>query len=125
MKRDAGTFIKTKEGIVNTFFFSSRRRHTRSLREWSSDVCSSDLNPAAASYGDWQLAQAYAATGDLQKSLEYGDKALAGSPHNLDILVSQAGVAQQAKNNVKLMEDRKSVVEGKNVNRGDGGSKGT
>src|SRR5690349_23188492 len=26
------------------FFFSSRRRHTRSLRDWSSDVCSSDLN---------------------------------------------------------------------------------
>src|SRR5215204_5880557 len=29
------------------FFFSSRRRHTRSLCDWSSDVCSSDL-PAAA-----------------------------------------------------------------------------
>src|SRR6266576_4861814 len=25
------------------FFFSGRRRHTRSLRDWSSDVCSSDL----------------------------------------------------------------------------------
>src|SRR5699024_11661661 len=28
------------------FFFSSRRRHTRSKRDWSSDVCSSDLDPA-------------------------------------------------------------------------------
>src|SRR3712207_8174634 len=27
------------------FFFSSRRRHTRYWRDWSSDVCSSDLNP--------------------------------------------------------------------------------
>src|SRR5262252_161473 len=27
------------------FFFSSRRRHTRSLCDWSSDVCSSDLRP--------------------------------------------------------------------------------
>src|SRR2546421_2003553 len=27
----------------STFFFSSRRRHTRSDRDWSSDVCSSDL----------------------------------------------------------------------------------
>src|SRR5437868_9626992 len=27
----------------NFFFFSSRRRHTRSKRDWSSDVCSSDL----------------------------------------------------------------------------------
>src|SRR5438034_6376177 len=29
------------------FFFSSRRRHTRSLCDWSSDVCSSDLLPHA------------------------------------------------------------------------------
>src|SRR5690349_22297679 len=28
---------------ASIFFFSSRRRHTRSLRDWSSDVCSSDL----------------------------------------------------------------------------------
>src|SRR5216683_5026732 len=28
------------------FFFSSRRRHTRSDRDWSSDVCSSDLADA-------------------------------------------------------------------------------
>src|SRR5690349_23572156 len=31
--------------ITLFFFFSSRRRHTRSLRDWSSDVCSSDLDP--------------------------------------------------------------------------------
>src|SRR5437899_10993997 len=30
--------------IVFFFFFSSRRRHTRCLSDWSSDVCSSDLN---------------------------------------------------------------------------------
>src|SRR3712207_9298725 len=30
------------------FFFSSRRRHTRYWRDWSSDVCSSDLGPADA-----------------------------------------------------------------------------
>src|SRR5699024_4968948 len=29
------------------FFFSSRRRHTRSKRDWSSDVCSSDLISSA------------------------------------------------------------------------------
>src|SRR5262245_65235112 len=28
---------------VSPFFFSSRRRHTRCLSDWSSDVCSSDL----------------------------------------------------------------------------------
>src|SRR5206468_5593846 len=31
------------------FFFSSRRRHTRSDRDWSSDVCSSDLTRRAHS----------------------------------------------------------------------------
>src|SRR5699024_11937205 len=30
------------------FFFSSRRRHTRSKRDWSSDVCSSDLSSLGA-----------------------------------------------------------------------------
>src|SRR5215475_6343212 len=29
--------------ILFFFFFSSRRRHTRFSRDWSSDVCSSDL----------------------------------------------------------------------------------
>src|SRR5437879_9261921 len=28
---------------MNLFFFSSRRRHTRYIGDWSSDVCSSDL----------------------------------------------------------------------------------
>ena len=61
-------------------------------------------NPAAVAYGNWQLSQAYQASGDIPKALDYGDKALAGSPHNLDILVSQASLAQQAKNNTKLMD---------------------
>src|SRR2546422_9154347 len=30
-------------GLLFFFFFSSRRRHTRCSRDWSSDVCSSDL----------------------------------------------------------------------------------
>src|SRR5439155_8494642 len=30
-------------GFKASFFFSSRRRHTRWPRDWSSDVCSSDL----------------------------------------------------------------------------------
>src|SRR5690606_39528977 len=33
--------------IGQFFFFSSRRRHTRFSRDWSSDVCSSDLSSAA------------------------------------------------------------------------------
>src|SRR5947209_20114803 len=33
------------------FFFSSRRRHTRYWRDWSSDVCSSDLGQEATLCG--------------------------------------------------------------------------
>src|SRR6478672_6516678 len=33
----------TVSGRTRRFFFSSRRRHTRSDRDWGSDVCSSDL----------------------------------------------------------------------------------
>src|SRR3989449_2210070 len=32
------------------FFFSSRRRHTRCSRDWSSDVCSSDLRGDITKY---------------------------------------------------------------------------
>src|SRR5256884_1399633 len=36
--------IKAKLDTALIFFFSSRRRHTRCSRDWSSDVCSSDLH---------------------------------------------------------------------------------
>lgn len=61
-------------------------------------------NPAAVAYGNWQLAQVYQTAGDLPKALEYGDKALAASPHNMDILMSQCNIAQQMKNPKKVME---------------------
>src|SRR5260221_7373331 len=50
--KEIGCFFETEvvlrhEGVSGVeacaFFFSSRRRHTRSLCDWSSDVCSSDL----------------------------------------------------------------------------------
>lgn len=61
-------------------------------------------NPAAVAYGNWQISQSYQNAGDLPKALEYGDKALAASPHNLDILVSQAGIAQQLKDDSKIID---------------------
>src|SRR5207249_1620322 len=41
-------FLVSVVFCVFFFFFSSRRRHTRSKRDWSSDVCSSDLGLAVA-----------------------------------------------------------------------------
>jgi tetratricopeptide (TPR) repeat protein len=61
-------------------------------------------NPAAVAYGNWQISQSYQSAGDLPKALEFGDKALAASPRNLDILVTQAGIAQQMKSDAKIME---------------------
>jgi len=61
-------------------------------------------NPAAVAYGNWQLSQAYDATGDTQKAIAYGEKALAGSPKNLDILVSQVNILQKVKDHGKIVE---------------------
>lgn len=61
-------------------------------------------NPAAVAYGNWQLSQYYQGTGDLQKAIDYGDKAAAGSPHNLDILNSQVQLAQQLKDNQRAFK---------------------
>src|SRR5690606_39538135 len=47
------------------FFFSSRRRHTRFSRDWSSDVCSSDLGgggPPMLRIWGWRGAASSAAT---------------------------------------------------------------
>src|SRR2546421_2059335 len=50
--RAANVSVRTKLAIgdysLYCFFFSSRRRHTRSDRDWSSDVCSSDLEGMAS-----------------------------------------------------------------------------
>lgn len=83
---------------------SSEQDASKKIPLYQDFVQKFSANPQAVAYGNWQLAQIYQANGDMDKALDFGDKALAGSPHNLDILVSQAGLAQQAKNNVKLMD---------------------
>src|SRR5690606_39330877 len=42
---------------VSFFFFSSRRRHTRFSRDWSSDVCSSDLPTDILNFPDESINQ--------------------------------------------------------------------
>ncbi|HEX4485747.1 MAG TPA: tetratricopeptide repeat protein [Terriglobales bacterium] len=61
-------------------------------------------NPIAVVYGNWQLAQAYQQAGDNQKALEYGDKAIAAAPQNLDILVTQTTIAQGLKDDAKVFD---------------------
>lgn len=61
-------------------------------------------NPQAVAYGNWQLSQYYQSNGDLQKALDCGDKAVAGSPRNLDILQSQVTIAQSLKDNTAMFK---------------------
>src|SRR3989339_608093 len=42
------TLLQVKIKIILNLFFSSRRRHTRLVSDWSSDVCSSDLKQKTA-----------------------------------------------------------------------------
>src|SRR6266702_7220827 len=59
---------------MRCFFFSSRRRHTRWPRDWSSDVCSSDLDPGGLlPSGDAAHRQATATELDqIQAGIEKG-----------------------------------------------------
>src|SRR2546421_9009057 len=88
------------------FFFSSRRLHTRSDRDWSSDVCSSDLGDLRRGRGE-----APERTGDEQSEdaghepderEERGEQQSGGAPQ-------PANPAQCLRQRV-LGQDRKSVV---------------
>src|SRR5262249_57942667 len=59
------------------FFFSSRRRHTRLVSDWSSDVCSSDLR-LVRSRG--VTAHRDRTRRDRKRSDQMGGKRIAGNP---------------------------------------------
>src|SRR5699024_11468136 len=54
------------------FFLSSRRRHTRSKRDWSSDVCSSDLELGTGFVPFSPLGKGFL-TGTVSTSAEFAD----------------------------------------------------
>src|SRR5438034_7067617 len=80
------------------FFFSSRRRHTRSLCDWSSDVCSSDLLFILADSGGGNSARSRGWPYHLQQKLV--------NPHRLTVTVSHYLPGASKWNPI----DRKSVV---------------
>src|SRR5438445_8631893 len=55
--------------IVFFFFFSSRRRHTRYWRDWSSDVCSSDLKDYGMRF-DMMLDGKFIVSNEIQINIE-------------------------------------------------------
>src|SRR5207249_8415654 len=71
------------------FFFSSRRRHTRSKRDWSSDVCSSDLHVFLA----------------RPQELHRRARNLLGDPHGLrDVVVEGAAPPEAAADDHDLVD---------------------
>ena len=61
-------------------------------------------NKPAVAYAEWQLSQLYLAAGDADKAMDSGSKALAAYPGNLDIIMSQANIAQAMKDNGKVVD---------------------
>src|SRR5438105_7426898 len=91
-------------GYVFFFFFSSRRRHTRSTREWSSDVCSSDLGAGL------EIAIVMQIFFDLRPgpSGQVGEINVGRGP--ADAPVHRIGLPFRNQGNLTMFEDRKSVV---------------
>src|SRR3712207_9401081 len=86
------------------FFFSSRRRHTRYWRDWSSDVCSSDLGAQCGG----RLLGGRLGAGDRRRPV----RVRRGRPLAAVVPPSAAtAVLAQGR-------DRESVVEGKRVDLG-------
>src|SRR5699024_12195790 len=92
------------------FFFSSRRRHTRSKRDWSSDVCSSDLEDIEG----MKYAQGILTVRGGQTS-----HAAVVARGMGTCCVSGCGDIKMDEENKQFTLDRKSVVEGKRVDSGE------
>src|SRR6185295_19194111 len=82
--------------IVFFFFFSSRRRHTRYWRDWSSDVCSSDLaNAGASPTPSLTDAQIQAVVNELVQCIREN-----GAPGMPDVKVENGKVLEPDENSV-------------------------
>src|SRR5207245_8725789 len=58
------------DSVFCSFFFSSRRRHTRCYRDWSSDVCSSDLSFCSVWRTDGQRPRQRTSDGVIHEIIE-------------------------------------------------------
>src|SRR3712207_19220 len=91
-------------GFFIFFFFSSRRRHTRYWRDWSSDVCSSDLDGVGGLAAGVLVARpspdALVAAGAEGPAAVARRRAVAGQQHAADV----GGLARVVERPVQLVD---------------------
>src|SRR3712207_7934733 len=92
------------------FFFASRRRHTRYWRDWSSDVCSSDLDRRRV-VGGQRLDRVLERLALVDRGARGADAHEVGRQPLRRQLERRAGPGRG-------LVDRKSVVQGKSVDLG-------
>src|SRR3712207_876980 len=94
---------------ASIFFFSSRRRHTRYWRDWSSDVCSSDLNNIAL-YRNIERNRVE----EICDLLEI-DNVIKGLSEGYDTIINSKGVDLSEGQKQRICIARGLVDEGKSV----------
>src|SRR5437773_7500154 len=98
-----------------SFFFSSRRRHTRWPRDWSSDVCSSDLSGGRQGAANAELCIS-CRTPNGRRPNPSTCPCLRDEWHVVKELSDPCvDMGNQIASMGKCRSDRKSVVEGKSV----------
>src|SRR5437868_13144251 len=103
------------------FFFSSRRRHTRSKRDWSSDVCSCDLadEPFVNVWLENMFPRSMVALVLPIPATRFGSGLM--TDRAAGAIRDSRGSSEEKRE--RAMTDRKSVVQGKSVEVGGGGSR--
>src|SRR3712207_8154649 len=92
-------------------FFSSRRRHTRYWRDWSSDVCSSDLDAHTATHS-LVATPSVTANGRASAHLYPVDSSLGGPT------AGESRNARQINAQESILRGRQRVVEGESGDLG-------
>src|SRR5699024_10590396 len=93
------------------FFFSSRRRHTRSKRDWSSDVCSSDLPQCITAIEMHTDARVIVVSSTGRHFCAGMDLGVFADPTSLPMAGDQSRVAENLRRVVLQLQDSLSSLE--------------
>src|SRR3712207_1002713 len=130
MRSACGRKLKNSSGWRKMFFFSSRRRHTRYWRDWSSDVCSSDLSAStpggiAGRAGRWSARHrktaifgwlafvliALVAGGALGQKTPSAAESYDGESRSAERILADAGFPEDAGGEMVLVQSTTKTVD--------------